>query len=74
VSNILLNDNYLALPDDIVKKLKGKTIKFVETAEGILLKITDDDPISMARGSLKGSNFCTETYLKSKVKEKEMEK
>ena len=74
MTDILLNDKYLPLPDDIVQKLKGKTINFIETAEGILLKITDDDPISMARGSLKGSNFCTETYLKYKSEDREMEK
>ncbi|MEQ8187608.1 MAG: hypothetical protein ABRQ39_06510 [Candidatus Eremiobacterota bacterium] len=74
MADMLLNDKYLPLPDNIVEKLKGKNIEFIETAEGILLKIIENDPVSQARGCLKGSNFCTETYLKYKAEDRDMEK
>ncbi len=62
-----LNDLYI--PEEMFKKLKGKKIEIVETREGILLKLVKD-PITEARGSLKGSRFSVEKYMQYKEREK----
>lgn len=70
---IIIKSEQLNLPEKMAKKLKGKEIKLIETQEGILLK-TLKDPIKDARGSLKGSRFSSERYMRLKKGEKELER
>jgi len=67
-----LENNMLKLPERIAKRLKGKRIEVTEVSEGILLK-TNSNPISEARGFLKGKRFTTRRYLEMKKLEKESE-
>jgi hypothetical protein len=67
-----LENNMLKLPEKIAKRLKGKRIDVTEVAEGILLKTTTN-PISEARGFLRGRRFTTQRYLEMKKIEKELE-
>ena len=67
-----LENNMLKLPKKIAKRLKGKRIDVTEVAEGILLKTTTN-PISEARGFLRGRRFTTQRYLEMKKIEKELE-
>jgi len=67
-----LENNMLKLPERIAKRLRGKRIEVTEVSEGILLK-TKSNPISEARGFLKGKRFTTRRYLEMKKPEKELE-
>jgi len=69
---IVYEAEQLNLPENIAAKLKGKKIELLETAEGILIKPIED-PIAELRGFLKGSQFNTETYMKQKKQDKELE-
>ena len=69
---VKLEKNILKLPNRIANKLKGKRIEITEMEEGILLK-TGSNPITEARGFLKGSRFSTNRYLEMKKVEKELE-
>lgn len=62
----------LKLPEKIARRLIGKRIEIALIKEGVLLKPIDN-PISEARGFLKGRRFTTKRYLDSKLKEKELE-
>lgn len=70
---VILKSEQLNLPEEIEKKLKGKELELIETKEGILLRLVED-PIKIARGSLKGSRFSSERYIKFKKEEKELER
>lgn len=59
----------IKLPDGIVEKFRGKELEVIETVEGILLR-PRPEPISRARGFLKGSKVTTGMYLKVKQNEK----
>ena len=69
---LVIKSNQLNLPEEIARKLKGKEVELVETKEGILLKLLEN-PIKNARGSLKGSHFSSEKYMRLKKEEKELE-
>jgi len=64
----------LNLPMEIARKLKGKRVTISEVSDGFLLKPISDDPISEARGMLKGKGFTVDKYLRSKQTEKDLEK
>ena len=72
METLKLENNMLRLPERIAKRLRGKRIEVTEVKEGILLK-TDTDPISEARGFLRGRRFTTQRYLEMKKLEKELE-
>jgi len=69
---VKLENNILKLPNRIANKLRGKRIEITEVKEGILLK-TKGNPITEARGFLKGRRFSTNRYLEMKKIEKELE-
>jgi hypothetical protein len=73
MTNIRVHSEQIRLPKEIAAKLKGKTVKFIQTDQGILMK-TVVDPIKSARGVLRGSKFSTAVYLKNKKQDKELEK
>jgi hypothetical protein len=62
----------LKLPERIVKRLRGKRIEISEIKEGVLLRTTSN-PISEARGFLKGRRLTTQRYLEMKKVEKDLE-
>lgn len=64
----------LNLPAEIAQKLKGKLVTISEITEGFILKPVPEDPISEARGMLKGKGFTMDAYLRSKRAEKDLEK
>jgi hypothetical protein len=72
VESVELENNTLKLPERIAKQLRGKRIEVTEVREGILLKASTN-PISEARGFLKGKRFTTQRYLEMKKQEKELE-
>jgi len=72
VEAVELKNNTLKLPERIAKRLRGKRIEVTELREGILLKASSN-PISEARGFLKGKRFTTQRYLEMKKLEKELE-
>ena len=65
---VVMVSNMIKLPDQIAQKLRGKSLAIEETDEGILLKSVDD-PITTARGFLRGKGFTTEKYLEQKQEE-----
>ena len=67
-----LENNTLKLPERIAKQLRGKRIEVTEVEGGILLR-TGANPISEARGFLRGKRFTTQRYLEMKKLEKELE-
>jgi hypothetical protein len=69
---VRLENNTLKLPTKIANRLKGRRIEISEISEGILLKTTNN-PISEARGFLKGKQFTTKRYFEMKKEEKELE-
>ncbi len=69
----VIKSKQITLPQSIAKKLKGRKIEVIETAEGILLKPVGNS-IEAARGFLKGSRFSTEKYFQMKKEEKGLEK
>ncbi len=62
----------IKLPDEIIKKFQDKELEVIETVEGVLLR-PRPEPISRARGFLKGSKISTELYSKDKQDEKAKE-
>lgn len=73
MNQIIIDDTHITLPQNIISKLKGKHVNVMEVEEGILLKISDDDPISRVKGILQGSNVSSEKYMQSEKAEKELE-
>jgi bifunctional DNA-binding transcriptional regulator/antitoxin component of YhaV-PrlF toxin-antitoxin module len=69
---LALEGGRLILPKRLLKKLKGRRVKVLETEEGILLKPVEDT-IKEARGILKGSKFNSETLRRQKQIDKELE-
>lgn len=69
----VVKSKQITLPQNIVKKLKGRRVQIIETAEGILLKPAENS-IKSARGFLKGSRFSTEKYFQLKKEEKSLER
>ncbi len=72
MESIEIEKNMLKLPCKIANKLRGKRIEITEIKEGILLR-TSSNPITEARGFLKGTRFTTSRYMQMKKKEKEHE-
>jgi len=72
MNTVPLEDDVLKLPASIARRFRGKRIEFVEMKDGVLLRPLDN-PISEARGMLKGGRFTSERYLSLKKTEKEME-
>ena len=68
----IIEKDLLRLPERIAKRLRGKIIEIAEIKEGILLKPTGN-PITEARGFLKGKRFTTQKYLEMKMTKKELE-
>jgi hypothetical protein len=60
-----LENNMLKLPEKIANRLRGKRIEISEVKEGILLR-TESNPISEARGFLRGRRFTTQRYIEMK--------
>jgi len=73
MDQLIINDTHIALPQNIMSKLKGKHVNVLEVEEGILLKISDYDPISKAKGILQSSNVSSEKFMQSKKIEKTLE-
>ena len=73
MGTVIIKSEQLNLPEEIARKLKGKEIEVIETQEGVLLRPLKD-PIRDARGSLKGSRFSYEKYMRLKKEEKELER
>ena len=69
---VKLENDMLKLPKKIANRLKGQRIEIAEVKEGILLK-AGSNPITEARGFLKGKRFTTKRYLEMKKVEKELE-
>jgi hypothetical protein len=67
-----LENNMLKLPEKIANRLRGKRIEISEVKEGILLR-TESNPISEARGFLRGRRFTTQRYIEMKKLEKDLE-
>ncbi|MBV6518659.1 MAG: hypothetical protein HCAMLNBO_01367 [Candidatus Brocadia fulgida] len=72
MKTLVIKSDRLNLPEEIARKLKGKEVEFIETKEGILIKPIENQ-IKNARGSLKGSHFSSEKYMRLKKEEKELE-
>ncbi len=64
----------LNLPAEIARKLKGKRVTISEIGNGFLLIPISEDPISEARGILRGKGFTVDKYSRSKQVEKDLEK
>lgn len=69
---VKLENNTIKLPRKIAQRLKGRRIEISEVREGILLKASSN-PITEARGFLKGKSFTTKRYMEMKKTEKELE-
>jgi hypothetical protein len=69
IMEAVVRSKQITLPQNIVKKLKGRKVQIIETAEGILLKPVENS-IKAARGFLKGSRFTTEKYFQMKDESK----
>jgi hypothetical protein len=72
MEDVEFENNMLKLPDRIANRLRGKRIEVTEVKEGILIRASSN-PISEARGFLRGKRFTTERYLETKRVEKELE-
>ena len=71
--SIIVKIDQLNLPLEIAEKLKGKKMELLETEEGLLLRPLQNDPIKELKGFLKGSTFNTESYMRQKQQDKELE-
>jgi len=71
--SIIVKIDQLNLPLEIAEKLKGKKMELLETEEGLLLRPLQGDPIKELKGFLKGSTFNTESYMRQKQQDKELE-
>lgn len=69
MQTIKVESNPITLPMEVLDKLKGKEIQFVELRDGFLMKPVSD-AIRKSRGFLKGMNFSTERYFQMKKEEK----
>ena len=65
MGTVIIKSEQLNLPEEMAKKLKGKEVELIETQEGILLRPLGD-PVKDAGGSLKGSSFSYEKYMRLK--------
>lgn len=63
---VIVNADELNLPAEVARKLWGKRITISEVSDGLLLRAISEDPISEARGMLKGKGFTVDAYLRSK--------
>jgi len=72
METVKLDNNIIKLPNRIANKLRGRRIEITEVKEGILLK-TEGNPITEARGFLKGRRFSTNRYFEMKKVEKGLE-
>ncbi len=73
MQTVRVASNKITLPPMVAERLKGKSIRIVETEAGFLIK-TVHDPIKKARGILKKEEFSTEKYFEMKRMEKALEK
>jgi len=73
ISKLYIKHIDIIFPPHIISKLTGKNTNVLEVEEGVLLKISDIDPISRAKESLKGCKFSLKKYREYKNTDKEME-
>ncbi len=55
------------------RKVKRQKMELLETEEGLLLRPLQGDPIKELKGFLKKSTFNTESYMRQKQQDKELE-
>ncbi len=72
MQTIRIDSEQIKLPIEVVKKLKGKEIQFIESQSGFVMQPVSD-PIKAARGFLKRSRFSTERFFEAKQNEKRLE-
>ena len=70
---VKIESSQITLPVEVLRRLKGKKIQFVESGGGFLMKPVSD-PIREARGFLKKSRLSTERYFQMKQEEKRLER
>lgn len=70
--SVIVKTRRVELPPDLARKLQGKRVEFVETKRGVLIRPVED-PITKARGLLKGTSISTEAFMRDKQEEKERE-
>lgn len=63
----------ITLPADVLKKLRGKEVQFIEFNDGYIIRPAVD-AIRSSRGFLKGGDFSTGRYFGMKQEEKRLEK
>lgn len=73
MQTIKVESSQITLPVEVLSKLKGKEIRFVELRDGFFMQPVSDS-IREARGFLKGKNFSTKRYFEMKKEEKGLEK
>jgi len=73
MQTLRIEPSQITLPIEVLNKLKGKEIQFVESGGGFFIKPVSD-PIREARGFLKKSHLSTERYFQMKQEEKGFEK
>ncbi len=72
MQTIKIESDQVTLPFEVVNKLKGKEIRFIEVQEGFLMKPVSD-AVKEAKGFLKDRKFSTERYFQMKQQEKSLE-
>jgi hypothetical protein len=70
---VRIESSHITLPAEVLRKLKGKEVRFLESEDGFFIKPVSD-PIREARGFLKKSRVSTEQYFQMKQEEKRLEK
>ncbi len=73
IQSVRIESEQITLPIEVIRKLGGKEIFFIEFQDGFVLKPVSD-PIREARGFLKRSRFSTQRYFEMKQEEKSIEK
>ncbi len=73
IQTLRIESEQITLPIEVVRKLRGKEIFFIEFQDGFFIRPVSD-PIREARGFLKKSRFSTQRYFEMKQEEKNLEK
>lgn len=73
IHTITIESPQITLPGEVLLKLKGKDVQFIEFQDGFVLKPLSSK-IKSARGFLKKHRFSTDRYFEMKQKDKERER
>lgn len=73
MQTIMIESDKINLPVEVIEKLKGQKIQFIEYQDGFIMKPVSDS-IRKARGLLKNRQFSTQRYFQMKQEEKGLEK